>query len=323
MKQPSRIFAGIVSLVVIAGSLYGFTHRQQILDALALRNYTPSDRIVALANDTTMQDATRRVFYVNHPELNTKEQFRNNCPSGDESIVLGCYIQHKGIYLQDVTDERLSGVIQVTAAHETLHAQYDRLSSSERARVDALTSSFFAGLDDDRIKKTIEQYRSKDPSVVPNELHSILATEVRDLSPELEQYYSQYFKNRKQIVEYSEKYEQTFVSLTSQVEDFDAQLTKLKQTIESNQIEIEGQNKEVELQKNRLDSLLNSNRVEEYNDAVPEYNATVNSYNALISKTRTQISDYNDLVEKRNEIATTEKELVESINSNVIPQESR
>ncbi len=323
MKQTSRLFAAVCSFAIIFGSIFAFTQRQHILDALALRNYSPSERIVALANDTTMQDSTRRVFYVNHPQLNDKTAFRTNCPATEQSIVLGCYVERNGIFLLDVNDPRLEGVIQVTAAHEVLHAQYDRLSASERNRLDGLTGAFFATLNNERLTKTIEQYRAKDASVVPNELHSILATEVRELSPELEAYYSQYFKNRSQLVSFSEKYEQTFVSLTNQVEEYDKQLTILKQAIESDQMEIEAQNVEIEQQKQRLDGLINSGATNEYNDSVPGFNTLVKRYNGLIASARAQINEYNTIVEKRNAIATTEQELVEAINSNAVPQQTQ
>jgi hypothetical protein len=323
MKKFARVASGILALTILAGSLYGITHRRQILDYLALRNYTPSQRVSALADETTMKDSMRHVFYVNRPILSDKGHFRQSCPSTEQSIVLGCYIQSDGIFLLDVTDERLSGVIQVTAAHEALHAQYDRLSPSERKRVDGLTAAFYSSITDERVKKTVELYRAKDPSVVPNELHSILATEVRNLSPELETYYSQYFKNRGQIVTYSEKYEQTFVGLTNQVDQYDAQLKDMKVTIESNQVQIQGQSSEVERRKALLDSLINSGKTEEYNAAVPGYNAEVNSYNGLINSTKSLIAEYNSVVEKRNAIATTEKELVEAINSNALPKQTQ
>ncbi len=78
MKLFARFTGALLSLAVIIGSIYGITHRQEILDYLALRNYTPSERVVALANDRTMQDGTRGVFYANHPQLDNKEAFRNN-----------------------------------------------------------------------------------------------------------------------------------------------------------------------------------------------------------------------------------------------------
>jgi len=323
MNKFLRYTWTVVPLFVIAGSIYGILHRQQILDYLALRNYTPNHRVISLADDTSMNSGMRKVFYINHPDLEDKTNFRKNCPSTEQSIVLGCYVQRDGIFLLDVTDQRLNGVIQVTAAHEALHAQYDRLSRSERTRVNNLTQQFFDQLDDPRIKKTVEQYRSKDPSVVPNELHSILGTEVRHLSPELEAYYGRYFNDRSKIVGYSEKYENIFVSLNDQVDEYDSRLRELKVQIESNQKEIEGLNTELEQQKERLDNLSSSGRTEAYNSAVPQYNAQVNSYNQLIATTRNLINQYNGIVEKRNAIATAEQELIQSIDSNSLPKQAQ
>lgn len=323
MNRISRQATIFLSALLIAVSVYGLFNRQQILDYLALRSYTPTSEVAALASETTMQDRTRRLFYINHPQLNDKPDFRQNCPATEQSIVLGCYVASEGIFLLKVEDKRLQGVSQVTAAHEVLHAHYDRLSSKEKQRVDQLTADAFAELDDDRVKKTVEQYRKKDPSVVPNELHSILATEVRSLSVELETYYRQYFADREKIVQFSENYEQTFVSLSQQVEDYDKQLTELKEQINSNQLEIAGLQVELESQKSRLEDLRGSGDTEAYNAAVPVYNTQVNSYNSLISTTKELIEMYNDIVEKRNNIATTEQQLVEAINSNVTPIESQ
>lgn len=323
MSKLSKPITALLSVGLIAALVAVFINRLAILDYLALRNYSPNSRVVALADDTTMTDGNRRVFYINHPALNNKSDFRDNCPSTEQSIVLGCYVQHRGIYLLDVDDKRLNGVVQVTAAHEVLHAQYDRLSKDERKHIDSLLSSFYSTLKDDRINKTIEQYRSKDPSIVPNEMHSIIGTEVRDLTPELESYYSRYFKDRSKIVSYSENYEQTFVSLDDQVKNYDKQLSNLKEKIDSNREEIDGKSRDIELTKNRLDSLLNSDRTEEYNASVPEFNAQVNEYNSLLASTRSLINQYNSIVEKRNAIVTTEQELAQSINSNVVPAEDR
>lgn len=323
MKNGSRLFLTIFTLLIGALSFAAFINRQEILDRVALYNYTPSQTVVSLADDTTMTDSTRRVFYVNHPTLSSKQEFSQNCQLTEHSIVLGCYIQNKGIYLLNVNEERLHGVMQVTSAHEVLHAEYDRLSEEERARVDQMTSANFANVKNERIRKTIDQYRSKDPSVVPNELHSILATEVQDLSTDLESYYSKYFSNRKKVVEFSEKYEQTFVDLSNQVKQYDQELQDVKSNIESNQQELEGISKEIDIKKNRLDLLLSQDLTDEYNNSVPDYNATINSYNNLVTVTRQQINKYNQIVEKRNAIATTEQELVEAMNSNIAPKESQ
>ncbi len=315
---PWFFLAAFISLCIVA-----VTRQQDIFDYAALRNYQPPARIVQLADQTTMRDPTRRVFYINHPELDDKTAFRSQCGVEEQSIVLGCYDTRRGIFLLDVTDPRLRGIIEVTAAHEILHAEYDRLSGSERKRIDRLTAEFFANLKDERIAKTVEQYRARDPNVVPTELHSILGTEIRDLTPELEQYFGRYFTDRKKVVAFSEQYEQTFVNLRSQVADYDAQLTRLKTRIEANESQIDVLGKTVEAQRTTLNELLANKQTEQYNAMVPGFNSLVNQYNNLVGQAKRIIIEYNSIVEKRNAAATTEQELAQAIDSNSVPAEQK
>lgn len=305
----------IVLIIVIAITVGALTKTQDIYDWFALRNYTPPARVVKLADDTTMNDYTRKIFYVNHPELNDKQAFNGHCRTTEQSIVLGCFIENKGIFILDVNDPRLNGVMEVTAAHEALHAAYDRLSSQERKQVDEMTESFFATVKDERIKNVVKNYRDKDPSVVPNELHSILGTEVLVLSDELEEYYGKYFKDRKQIVKFSEQYEQTFINLRDEVQDLDVDLESLKKQIDSNQTEINSKNAQIDSERSTLDALLSAQEVEQYNARVSGFNQLVGRYNALVNETRQLINRYNSLVEKRNSLAVQEQELVNSIDS--------
>lgn len=313
----------IVLVVLIAGIYTVSTNAQNIMDWFALRNYSPPQRVVKLADDTSMNPDTRRIFYVNHPQLSQKAEFRTHCKAKEQSIVLGCYINTDGIFLLDVEDPRLEGVVEVTAAHEVLHAVYDRLGSNEQKRVDKMTADFFKTVKDERIIKTVENYRKNDASIVPGELHSILATEVMDLSAELETYYGQYFSNRKQIVSFSQQYEQTFIELEERVDSLGRQLESIKQQLDSNQAELSRRNAEIDQRRQELDRLLAANKVDEYNSQVEIFNQMVSSYNSLINASRQLASQYNKLVEERNSLVTTEQELQEALDSNIIPEEKK
>lgn len=313
MNKFLRYFTIILSVVILSASVYGVTHTRQILDYVALYNYSPPAEVVKLADETTMNDTTRRVFYVNRPELQDKTEFKNSCVRQEETIVLGCYVENTGIFLLKVDDPRLDGIIEVTSAHEVLHAMYDRLSDSERQEVDAMTAAFFDSMSNERIRANIENYRKKDPSVVPNELHSILGTEVKDLSPELENYYARYFSNRKAIVEMSEKYESTFIRLEEQVNLYRTQLDNLKTSLDSNEKQVNTLGDQIDVERKRLDNLLKNGQTEEYNTGVPAFNNLVNGYNALIQARKNMISEYNRIVTLYNEVASTEAELVESL----------
>jgi hypothetical protein len=262
-----------------------------------------------------MNDYGRKLFYVNRPELQTQDAFNETCRTDEQSIVLGCFIDHRGIFVYDVKDTRLAGIHEVTSAHEMLHAAHARLNAKERKRIDGLLTNFYASITDQRIKDTIELYRANDPSVVPNELHSILGTEVRDLTPELETYYARYFVNRKQVVTFSEQYESVFTSLKARIVDIEAQLVALKAEIEQSENSLRTQQATLESEKARLDSLAAQNQYQAYNAAVPGYNRKINSYNAEIANYKQILQTYNALVEEHNDLALEQNDLYKSIDS--------
>jgi Spy/CpxP family protein refolding chaperone len=293
-----------------------WSQRQAIYDWTRLRNYQPSADVVGLADAAGMTDKARRLFYISHPQIiGDKPTFQSHCTDSEKTIVLGCYINRNGIYLYNVTDTRLNGVKEVTAAHEMLHAAYDRLTPEERQRIDNLTTDVFRNLKDERLQKTIESYRQKDPSVVPNELHSILGTEVGILPKDLEDYYAQYFQSRLNLVKLSETYEKAFTEREDKVASYDKQLQQLKQTIETNQAALNSKQQAIESERAQLDSLLKAKRYDEYNALVPDYNAKVRSYNSIVNETQALIDQYNQLVKERNAIVLEEKELFKAIDS--------
>src|SRR5690606_11618218 len=143
----------------------------------------------------------------------------------DKSLVLGCYSQQR-IYIFDVQDERLNGVKEVTAAHEMLHAAYDRLSSGERERVDTLINEAFRSIENERIRDAAQNYESDGHGTLNNELHSILGTEAADLPEELEEYYSRYFDDRSHIVSIAESYEAVFIEIQEQIAEYDDRIER-------------------------------------------------------------------------------------------------
>lgn len=303
-----------VILLLLASPFIAWQHRWNIYDTWRLRGYNPPDRIVQIADQTSMSDSTRRLFYVYHPELNDKSTFRDRCSGSEKTIILGCYVRGKGIYIYNVTDPRLDGVIQVTAAHEALHSAYDRLSSSEKDKLKSLIDTTFNNLDNPRIKSSIELYR-KDGADIHNELHSILGTEVRTLPTELEQYYSRYFQNRLSIVALSEKYEAAFTERKQRIADYDAELASLKNQIESSEKNLNAMEQNLQAERARLDVLLAAKRYDEYNAGVSSFNSQVNTYNREVIRVRSLIDRYNVLVKERNLLAEEEGELVKAIDS--------
>lgn len=289
-------------------------HKWDVYDYLRLRNYDAPVQVAQIATATSMDEKARRIFYAYHPSLDDKSAFNDHCNNRERTIVLGCYVSGRGIYVYNVTEPRLQGLVEVTSAHEMLHAAYERLSSSDKTHVNDLLNQAYDKVTDKRIRGTIDDYRKHGDNVV-NELHSILGTEVRDLSPELEQYYRRYFTNRLAIVGFSDKYEQAFAERKQQIADDDQKLQHLKQQIEDNQNVLIDQKAALDGSRSRLDDLLANKQYEAYNGGVPGFNALVNAYNTSVRHISQLIDQYNALVAERNAIAVEEGELVKAIDS--------
>jgi uncharacterized protein YukE len=300
--------------LTVVGGYFVWVNRYNIYDWSALQNYTPTAQITKLADDSGMNKYGHRLFYVNNPQVSIKEDFAKQCVNTEQTIVLGCYTG-TNIYIYDVSEPKLEGVEEVTAAHEMLHAAYDRLSPSERNKVDILVNDAYKRINNPRISQLADSYRKQDPAIVPNELHSILGTEVRNLGPELETYYSKYFTDRNKVVSLSEQYEKVFEDIKTQVESLDGDLAIRKAEIDKREQNLTALAQKLSNQKAQMDAMLGSGRTQAYNSQVDSYNSAVNSYNAEVANIKRLIAEYNVLVEKRNSIAVQQESLAKSIDS--------
>lgn len=324
MRSKRQIVSGALAFLLFAVVIVAILQRQSIFDWWRLRGYNPTVAIEQLASDTTMNQRAQRLFFVYHPELENRNSFNESCPErGEKTIILGCYISNRGIHLFDVNDSRLNGVEQVTAAHELLHAAYDRLSKTEREHVDALLDQAYAQTKNERIKNTVNAYQQAGDDV-SNELHSIMGTEVRDLPVELETYYKKYFDDRKKIVAFSEGYENEFTSREDKVKSLLKQMEALEATLKDKKTQIDTLEQELATEFDQLER----DRPSVQNPTA--FNERVNAYNVKVARYRQLIADYNQLVNKHNglladynAVAFEENELIKAIDSRAssIPSE--
>jgi prefoldin subunit 5 len=316
----ARLPALLVLLTWFIILAVAIANRQNIFDWWRLQGYHPPTEVAQIAGSDTMTAYARKIWYVNHPAFDDKPTFRSACPNngGEQTIVLGCYHSDQaGIFVLSVTDPRLKGVMEVTSAHEMLHAAYDRLSSADKKSIDAQLLAYFnSGLTDARIKTTIAAYKQTEPNDLVNEMHSIFGTEVAKLPAGLEQYYKRYFTNRQQVVALGAQYQAEFTSRQQAVAQYDDQLTALKKQIDSQEADLKTKQAGISDQHDRLIQLRNGGDVGAYNAAVPTYNAAIDTYNQEVATVRSLINQYNQLVVKRNAIALEEDELVNVLNSN-------
>lgn len=315
-RRLSSLFFSIGLLVAVV--LIWWQH-WALYDWWRLRGYTPPANIVQLATDTTMTDPARHLFYVNHPVVEDKTSFNQDCQNngGEQTIVLGCYHSHEtGIFIYDVTDPQLSGVEQVTAAHEALHAIYERLSSNDRNKVNKLLQDFYQnGLADQRVKDTIEAYKKSEPNDLSDEMHSVFGTEVRNLPPELETHYARYFSNRQKIVDYSEQYESVFTNQKNQLESLKQQIDALEAQLKVQAADIDQKQTVLKAEAQRLNNLRQQGNTTGYNAAVPGYNAQVNSLNAEVNSYNQTVKRYRALIDQYNSLAVQTNKLNQALDS--------
>jgi hypothetical protein len=323
MKSFKQAILYFVAIVILALPFIAWYKADAILDWYKLSNYTPPADISTLADQDTMTASARHIFYVNHPDIEPDAKtFISKCPQAEKTIVLGCYISgESGIYIYGVKESRLSGVQQVTAAHEMLHGAYDRLSSKERNNIDSELQNYYDNnLHDQRIIDTINSYRSTEPNDLVNEMHSIFGTEIADLPQPLEQYYSQYFTNRSAVVAFANNYEDEFTTRENQVKADDEQLATMKQQITALEDDLKQQRSQIDSDRDRLDSLKSSGQIQQYNAGVASFNVEVDSYHDGVGILHSRIDAYNSLVAQRNSIAQELASLAKALDTRLTPQ---
>ena len=281
-------------------------NEQKILDYIKLRGYNPPQAVVDLARQDTLTPTAKHLFYLNKPGLlPTVSSFRQYCPQNEDTIVLGCYhSSQNGIYVYNVQDPALAGVQQVTAAHETLHAAYGRLSASEKKSVNQMLQDYYDhGLTDVQVKSEIGIYMKTEPTAVVDEMHSIFGTEVGRLPAPLEAYYQRYFSDRTKIISYRDQYQAQFTQRQNTIAEDDKQLASDKSAVDALQADINARLTQIGTDRSRINGYLRNNQAAEYNAAVPGFNSEIDGYNNAVQNLRSKIDGYNQLVAARNQVA--------------------
>lgn len=318
MKRAS---ASIVTLMVSAALLaVMYVNRQTIKDQYVVHASEVSPNAYTLMGNLDLTNRGAFIYKASQPQVQTATEFNTSCGNviREHSIVLGCYTRQR-LFVYDVTDQRLNGVKEVTAAHEMLHAAYERLPQKERIPLNNQLKTAAASIEDQRFKDTLADYKQTEPDQIENELHSILGTEIAVLPSPLEKYYQKYFNNRSKIVAYSNQYAKTFTDIDAQIKSFDTTLANLREQKESLEFAINNLKTAIDNKMKQMNSLRGSGDIQAYNQLVPEYNQQINAYNSKVDDLKSIVNNYNSVVKQRNELATTQNELVKQLDSNYSP----
>lgn len=207
------IILGILVLVV-GGAIFFATAQLRRSDEEVLKTYQPTSEIAEIAEKNTLTDKGKATLYRADPKLVDAQSFMKSCQTKTRGIEpLGCIAPKPGggpfggrqIFLLQIDDPRFADHKYSAAIHEMLHSAYDRLGSDEKKRIDALLDQEFSKHQEDSYLKhaadTLKARKGTGIEGVHSELHSKFGVEYANLSPELEEYYKQYFTDRSKVVE--------------------------------------------------------------------------------------------------------------------------
>jgi hypothetical protein len=222
----------VISAIIIALSGWVIFNRQFILDSYANMAYQPSAAVTAISDRTQLTDKGEFTFYATYPEVLDQESFNQQCPRQEVgSPILGCYTSGDRIYMYNVSNESLDGMKEVTAVHEVLHAVWTRTDSQKKAEIETLLRAAYTEKADDDLKTRMDYYERTEPGEFINELHAIIGTEMSGLSPELEEYYAQFF-NRETVLALHAKYSTVYNGLSKRSTELYDLMTQLGKTID-------------------------------------------------------------------------------------------
>lgn len=323
-RKHSRLkaFLGFTtSLIFFIVACWIIFSRQFIIDQFNVWQYKPSSDIAAIAQSSTMTDSGRFYFYASDPAIETATDFNANCQRLEpQNAILGCYSNMK-IYVYNVDNSQLDGIEEVTAAHETLHAIWDRMSDSERQSIGELLDKEYSKINDQSLGDRMNYYGRNEPGERLNELHSILGTEYANLDSELEAHYNKYFSNRSKLVAYHTNYQTVFNNLKVQSEallkvvqsmkaDLDARTAKYNSdaaSLQSDYDSFSARSDEVDL--------TSSSEVDQYNAELADLRVRANQ----LEKERNTIislqTEYNSKVTEYNKLVVASNNLIKSVDS--------
>lgn len=227
-KKSLRYIFVIFGILLLASFFYRFTSVSDFSDDIRNFGYTAPSEVSSLADEIKLTDKARSIFYASRPALESRQKFNKHCQSHRYEVsILGCYT-NDNIYIYNVDNAQLSGVIPSTAAHELLHAVWDRLSSSRRAQLEPLLQEAYQQHYDE-LSPSLKNY---DSANLTDELHSRIGTQITPLPEELQHHYSQYFSDQELVVSFYNSYITPFNQIDAEMKVLTKEISTLKAEIE-------------------------------------------------------------------------------------------
>lgn len=305
----------MASVLILVAAGWVVLNAQYMFDQLRVWQYQPSAAVASIYNRSGLSNKGQFYFYSSSPVVDSAATFDINCQKQEaKSAILGCYSLGR-IYIREITNNQLDGIEEVTAAHETLHVIWERMSDSDKKSTGALLEAEYQKLNNPALKERMAYYDRNEPGEHFNELHSILGTEVSDVGGALEAHYGQYFTDRSKVIALHGGYQQVFDSVQTQADTLLVELNALVADLNTGSIQYNKDAASISTESTILkDSAGSVNRTSA--SEVNTYNATrqaliiridqLEALRAVIdtkSETyRAKLAEYNKLVVQSNEL---------------------
>lgn len=231
----ARVLPIVLAFALVAAGVLGFLGFQRLADQYTVWTFSPTSAVSAIVDSSRMTAEGRFLFLASRPVVESPTTFASSCASNQEgSGILGCYLpRDRSIHLFDVTDPRLSGLTDVVAAHEMLHAAWDRMNTIERQQLTPLLEAEAAKLSGDAdFQARLAYYAVHEPGERENELHSIIGTEVATIGPALEAHYATWLGDRRAIVALQAKTNAVFTDLEKRSSDLSTAMAAIQTAID-------------------------------------------------------------------------------------------
>ncbi len=323
-RKRHRGLGGLIFSVLLIGlSIALWLNRQYIVDSISFWQYSPSTAVANITERVKLTDTGKFAFYASQPAVDGSRAFNATCDRKEENTaILGCYAANR-IYIFDVQDTRLDGIEEVTAAHELLHAVYQRLSDGEKADVDRLVEAEYEKLRmDPDFAERMAFYDRTEPGERDNELHSIIGTEVGSISSAMEAHYAKYFTDRSKIVGYYAAYNKVFTELSDRAKELSTQLDNLSAEIKDATAKYNSDIKQLNADIAQFNQRASSGDFTSQAQFNAQRQALVTRVEALAQERNSvnaKIDEYNQLKDEYNNTVTQSNQLYKSIDSSLAP----
>lgn len=231
------VVVAVVTLVSHIGTLlfagWALSNVSVVRDWLVVGKVAESARLDEYVETVGLSASGRFYLFAAHPTLHTPETFDEACPVREAGIaVLGCYTESDDtIHLLDITDDTLTTLEPVVAAHEALHAIWARFDARERSVVATEVEKSFTHVSDLTLLGRLAPYESMSPDERDAELFAILGTESPTVTPALEDIYSRYFDDRQKCVDLAASSANIIADISNAIESVGTQIVTVEATI--------------------------------------------------------------------------------------------